>query len=495
MCRWNAYFGQPVLIDELLFRTQHSLIDQSLHSRMGVETTNGDGFGVGWYRDGNDGSPARYRSVTPAWSDANLRDLASDVESPLFLAHIRATTGTPVQQTNCHPFRHGRWLFVHNGVIAGFQDMRRDLLYAVDPSLFDGIAGSTDSEALFYLALTFGLEEDPLDAVEQAVGFVEATGRAHGIENPVQMTLGFSDGERLYAVRYSSERRSRTLFVSEDVESVRALYPDNARFQGMTAEDRVVVSEPVSDLPGVWREVPESTALIIQRGPDEQREFHPRVPSDARCSGTAVRGPGRRADGATGPREVRGERADEHRKGACRIALVDAGERALTLIARVVSQPGGRGQLRLAAELHGVRRAGGEEIVEELARGAAPVTLGVDEVRPHAVARREEAVLVEDLGMRRERCRDIALGRLQPYHALHERGQRGVVLGARLGVQDAYLDRAQLGLQPHVPPQKRRLGERRAPQQHVDRVHVLRVAREGARDADPWEGAEDGRAG
>ena len=277
MCRWNAFFGQPLLIEELLFRTQHGLIDQSLHSRMGVETTNGDGFGLGWYSDRNGGTPARYRSVTPAWSDANLRDLAAHVESPLFLAHIRATSGTPVQQTNCHPFRHGRWLFVHNGVITGFHAMRRDLLYAVDPSLFDGIGGSTDSEALFYLALTFGLEDDPLGAVEQAVGFVEATGKAHGIENPVQMTLGFSDGERLYAVRYSTEHSSRTLFVSEDVESVRALHPENERFQRMTPEDRVVVSEPVSDLPGVWREVPESTALIIQRGPDEHREFHPRA--------------------------------------------------------------------------------------------------------------------------------------------------------------------------------------------------------------------------
>ena len=275
MCRWNAYFGQPVLIDELLFRTRHSLIDQSLHSRMGVETTNGDGFGLGWYRDGNGGGPARYRSVTPAWSDANLRDLAAHVESPLFLAHIRATTGTPVQQTNCHPFRHGRWLFVHNGVINGFHAMRRDLLYAVDPSLFEGIGGSTDSEALFYLALTFGLEADPLGAVEQAVGFVEATAEAHGIENPVQMTLGFSDGERLYAVRYSTEHASRSLFVSEDVESIRALHPDNERLQRMTPEDRIVVSEPVSDLPGAWREVPESTALVIQRGPDEHRPFTP----------------------------------------------------------------------------------------------------------------------------------------------------------------------------------------------------------------------------
>jgi predicted glutamine amidotransferase len=275
MCRWNAYFGQPILIDELLYRTEHGLIDQSLHARLGVETTNGDGFGLGWYRDGTRGGPGRYRSVTPAWSDANLRDLASHIESPLFLAHVRATTGTPVQQTNCHPFRHGRWLFVHNGEINGFPAVRRDLLLAVDPSLFDAVAGSTDSEVLFYLALTFGLEPDPLGAVERAVGFVEATGRAHGIEYPVQMTLAFSDGERLYAVRYSTEHHSRSLFVSEDVESIRALHPDNERLQRMTAGDRVVVSEPVSDLPGAWREVPESTALIIQPGPDEHLPFRP----------------------------------------------------------------------------------------------------------------------------------------------------------------------------------------------------------------------------
>src|SRR4051794_7120280 len=118
MCRWNAFFGQPLLIEELLYRTQHGLIDQSLHSRLGAETTNGDGFGIGWYtlRDGT-AIPGRYRSITPAWSDPNLRDLAAHIESPLFLAHIRATSGTAVQQTNCHPFRHKHWLFVHNGVL------------------------------------------------------------------------------------------------------------------------------------------------------------------------------------------------------------------------------------------------------------------------------------------------------------------------------------------------------------------------------------------
>ena len=180
MCRWMAWSGQPLLIEELLFKPQHGLIDQSLHSRMGVETTNGDGFGLGWYPAAGV-EPAIYRSVAPAWGDANLRELAGHLESPLFLAHVRATTGTAIQQTNCHPFRHGNWLFVHNGVIAGYEAMRRDLMMAVDPGLFAGIHGSTDSEVLFHLALTFGLERDPIAAVERAIGLVEATAARHGI--------------------------------------------------------------------------------------------------------------------------------------------------------------------------------------------------------------------------------------------------------------------------------------------------------------------------
>jgi glutamine amidotransferase len=277
MCRWNAWFGQPIAPDELLYHTQHGLIDQSLHSRMGVETTNGDGFGLGWYMPGKQ-TPVRYRSVTPAWSDANLRDLASSIETPLWLAHIRATTGTAVQQTNCHPFRHGRWLFVHNGVLNGFHQYRRELLLSIDPALFDGIAGSTDSEALFYLALTFGLEGDPIGAVERAVGVVEAVARDHGVEHPVQMTLGFSNGEKLWAVRYSSEGKSRTLFASADRKSIQELYPQNERFARLTDEDRVVVSEPLADLPGVWVEVPEATALVIQPGADEHVAFRPQAP-------------------------------------------------------------------------------------------------------------------------------------------------------------------------------------------------------------------------
>ena len=281
MCRWMAWSGQPVLIDEVLFKTPHGIVDQSLHARMGAEPTNGDGFGLGWYGAGH--GPGVYHSVSPAWSDANLRELAQHTESPLFFAHVRAAIGSPVQQTNCHPFRHGRWLFVHNGFIAGFRDMKRDLMLAIDPAQFADVQGSTDTEVVFHLALTFGLEQDPIGALEATVGLVEETAREHGVADAVQASFGVSDGSSLWAVRYASDGHARSLFASADVEAVRRLYPDNPRFQGLSDRDRLIVSEPFSDLPGVWHEIPQATAVTVRRGGVlEKRPFRPApVPSAA----------------------------------------------------------------------------------------------------------------------------------------------------------------------------------------------------------------------
>lgn len=277
MCRWLAYSGSPVRLDELLYKPDHSLIDQSLHSRLGVETTNGDGFGVGWY--GADEKPGIYRSIEPAWNERNLREISDHVTSPLVFAHIRASTGTPVQQTNCHPFRYDNWLWMHNGAIHGFETMKRDLAFAVDPALFPFIEGSTDSEMLFFLALTNGLEADPPRAVERAVGFVEAIAERHGVENPVQMTIATTNGENIWAFRYSTEGRSRSLFYSTDIRALREMYPDNVRFQEMDEESRLVVSEPLGELEGAWNEVPESVWGVIRPGDDELQPFTPRAPS------------------------------------------------------------------------------------------------------------------------------------------------------------------------------------------------------------------------
>ncbi len=275
------------------------MIEQSRHARLGVETFNGDGFGLGWYDD-DAHPPGIYRNQLPAWGDRNLRQLAAHITSRLFLAHVRATTGTPVQDTNCHPFSHGQWLFVHNGAIDRFHEIRRELLFAVDPAFFDVIEGSTDSELMFALALSFGLMDDPLPALERMAGFVEETGHAHGIEHPLQMTLGLSDGDRLYAVRYSSIGKSRTLYSSADAATMRELRPEIDALLHIQDDDRAIVSEPLGDLPGMWVEVPEATAIVVQDGPDEQVPFRPRYStvsdSPGRAWPPARRGPAWRRD-------------------------------------------------------------------------------------------------------------------------------------------------------------------------------------------------------
>ena len=247
---------------------------------MGAEPTNGDGFGLGWYGTGD--GPGVYRSVTPAWSDTNLRELAGHVVSPLFLAHVRAAIGSPVQQTNCHPFRSANWLFVHNGYLGGYDRVRRDLMLAVAPEHFGLIQGTTDTEVVFALALTHGLTDDPLSAMERTVGLIERVARDHGVEDAVQATFGISDGNTLWAIRYATADAPRSLFVSADVAAIRALYPDDARLSRVGDDDRLVVSEPFSDLPGVWEPVPASSTLTVRRGGVcEHGSFAPVVPDFA----------------------------------------------------------------------------------------------------------------------------------------------------------------------------------------------------------------------
>lgn len=164
---------------------------------------------------------------------------------------------------------------MHNGAISGFHLMRRDLCMLVDPALFTGIEGTTDSEVMFYLAVTLGLDQDPPGAVARMVGVVERSGREHGVEFPMQMTVAVTDGERLWAFRYSSQGASRSLFYSSRVDTLRTLHPDVPYLEDLSEETRLIVSEPLSDLPGAWNEVPESSYGVVQPGADEMFRFTP----------------------------------------------------------------------------------------------------------------------------------------------------------------------------------------------------------------------------
>ena len=110
---------------------------------------------------------------------------------------------------------------------------------------------------------------------------IEETGRRHGVEHPIQMTVATTDGDTTWAFRYSSEGRSRSLFHSTDVSTLRAQYPDNPLLHGVSDDARLVVSEPLGDLRGAWREVPESTCLVVRGGSEELSPFEPSTPAGA----------------------------------------------------------------------------------------------------------------------------------------------------------------------------------------------------------------------
>jgi glutamine amidotransferase len=273
MCRWIAYSGTPIYLHAALFEPEHSLIVQSLRAKSSETTTNGDGFGIGWYNDRE--FPGVFKDVRPAWNDSNLLALSQQIKASLFVAHIRAATVGAVQRSNCHPFRHDNWLFVHNGAIEGYERMRRDLMFAIAPELFNSVEGTTDSEVMFYLALTFGMAGDVASGIARMAGFVEMLGEQHGIEKPLQMSLGISDGENLYAVRYSSARESRSLFHSTDIEALQDVTPEADRVSRKTY---AVVSEPLTSLADAWQEVPESSFVTIAKGKVHHEYFEPRRP-------------------------------------------------------------------------------------------------------------------------------------------------------------------------------------------------------------------------
>jgi predicted glutamine amidotransferase len=190
MCRWAAYTGAPIFLEEIISRPGHSLIHQSHCATQCHSAINADGFGIAWY--GTKSEPGLYRDVLPAWSDPNLRSLTAQVQSGLFLAHVRASTGTATSRNNCHPFTHGIWSFMHNGQVGGYDSFRRDADMMIPDALYAARKGATDSEALFLVAIAEGLER-------AAARFIRLA-REKGAAPHLWMTAALSDGKNLYAV-------------------------------------------------------------------------------------------------------------------------------------------------------------------------------------------------------------------------------------------------------------------------------------------------------
>ena len=246
MCRWAAYLGNPIYLEDIVSRPGHSLVRQS-HGAMRSHTpVNADGFGIAWYGDRDESG--LYRDVMPAWSDPNLRSLTATVKSHLFMAHVRASTGTATSRNNCHPFAVGRWSFMHNGQFGGYDGWRRSAEVLIPDEYYAHRKGATDSEALFLCALGEGLDDDPAGALARATARIEALARARGPAPHVRLTCAFSDGERLYAARYASDDQAPTLF----------------HRWSETRGGRAVVSEPLESDETGWLEVPPGSFCVFE---------------------------------------------------------------------------------------------------------------------------------------------------------------------------------------------------------------------------------------
>jgi len=260
MCRWLAYSGPPVFLDRLIVRPENSLVEQSRDAHKAKSALNADGFGIGWY--GERGTPGLFRDVFPAWNDENLLNICEQTKARLFFGHVRASTGSAINRANCHPFRHGKWLFMHNGQVGGFDTVRRELAMSIEPSFFPHLQGTTDSEIFFYLALTYGLDDDAETALRRTVTKILAvTGRA-GIKEPFRLTAALTDGESVYALRYANDDKPPSLFYAENC----ALGEGDDTCIHSGGEACLILSEPVDTGTACWNEVPSASLLTVRNG-------------------------------------------------------------------------------------------------------------------------------------------------------------------------------------------------------------------------------------
>ncbi len=244
MCRLAAYLGEPLFLEEIIAKPRHSLMRQSLRAEEAKVQTNGDGFGIGWY--GDRAEPGVYREVMPAWSDDNLLALSQTLTSRLFFAHVRAATAGGIARQNCHPFRHGRYLFMHNGQIGGYGQLRRTLESWLPDELYAERRGATDSELLFLLALARIQQGATADeAMTRVLDDTMALMRERGVTQPLRFAAVLADGQQLHAFRIASDCKPPTLYLRR------------------CAAGTIVASEPLCEEEPGWQMLPDGAVVTV----------------------------------------------------------------------------------------------------------------------------------------------------------------------------------------------------------------------------------------
>lgn len=275
MCRFVAYIGNPIILDDVLYKSKNSLINQSVKARETDEPLNGDGFGVGWYQQDIDPYPALFRSIQPAWNDQNLRYLAPKIRSNCFFAHVRAASLGGVSIDNNHPFNYRRMLFMHNGDIAEFQKIKRYLRRQLSDEIYDWIRGQTDSEHMFALFLDIFhkhkyhfIAEDIAKALVETIHTLKAIQRKHHIRGVNYINAAITDGRNIVAVRYisSEPEKAPSMHFSEGSEYL--YYKGSCRMLPTGPNDEngavLVASEKLNSYRTEWQDIPVNHMLLVR---------------------------------------------------------------------------------------------------------------------------------------------------------------------------------------------------------------------------------------
>jgi len=283
MCRFVIYKGtSPVQLSHLLTRPCHSIINQAFDSRLRLDRLrpmNGDGFGVGWYDSVYDeelgSQPCIFTSVTPAWNNANLTRLAEKIKSPLVFGHVRATTAGSLSLDNCHPFVHGKLMFMHNGEIAKFTTLKRRLQTDLLDVPFNTVQGNTDSEWAFALFLSklpdcnaqSFTSETLRTAMLATIASLNKYAEESGITEPSLMNFCVTDGENVVVTRYISSRINEAASLWFSSGTSFSEYAEGGHYRMTKADKReniiMIASEPLTFERADWMEIKTNHMVVI----------------------------------------------------------------------------------------------------------------------------------------------------------------------------------------------------------------------------------------
>lgn len=299
MCRFLVYKGSDeILLSKLILDPTHSILRQSFDSRLRLDTrrgqNNADGFGIGFYTKPKLGAaPCLFTSTTPAWNCSNLQRLASKTESHLIFAHVRATTEGTLSEDNCHPFCHGSLMWMHNGGLGGWKQIKRRLGERLADKWYLGVVGGTDSEWAFALFLDtlermgYDPSSQPLDgfgpmvlrkAMLKTIAIInelidsipESVVQDENVDTRSLLNFALSDGHTVICTRYvgsSSDEAASLYYSSGTLWETRVQDPKNRDYQ-MARSDKgadvvLVASEPLTFERENWVNVPTNSILTV----------------------------------------------------------------------------------------------------------------------------------------------------------------------------------------------------------------------------------------